>query len=325
MENVKEIFKDFVIIDCAVHSKDHFYFIASHTYYLDEQDQKSSKTIDERREAVRIAAFFPNKPDGEKWSFRTIRHIEFMKCAASEFPASQLIAVSIDGQVFVVGSGVADFEEHIPEHRYGPLRGLVNDVVCIDGIVYAVQGNRGLCNRMRPNMWASLCTELPVSTSRQRRKIEGFRCVTGTSASNIYAGGGRGDLWHFDGKTWDQLNFPSNVMIETICCAGERDIYVGCQSGIVYRGHGNAWKKITDGSLGLSCKSMVAYQGWIWCSSNYGIWIIRGNSIEKADVPSNIYMKAGILATKGDILMVAGLNGAAYWDGSRWYDILNLS
>lgn len=321
----KEMLKSFEIVDCAVRSDEHFYLVASHVYETDDDDdnEQASPVGEKFVDAIRIAVFFPHRQGEKRWAFRTIRNIEFMKCAVAETPAFQLVSVSIDGQVFVLGGGTSSFEARIPEHKDGPLRGSVRDVLCVDGMVYAVQGNRGLCRRTGPNRWESLCAGLTVSNSWQRRDDDGFNCAAATSASNVYAGGGNGDLWHFDGSSWTNLHFPSNVIIESMCCAGERDVYVGCQNGIVYRGHRDAWKKISEGNLTLPYKSMVAYQGKVWCSSDYGIWVITGDHVEKADLPSEIYVKAGVLAAKGNILLTAGTNGAAYYDGSRWHEFLN--
>lgn len=255
--------------------------------------------------------------------FRTLRHIEFMKCAVAETPSPQLIGVSLDGQVYALGSGVSEFEARIEENKLGPLRGSVRQVLTIDGAVHAVRGNRGLCRRVSVGQWQSLCADLPVSKSWKKRDGLGFNCAAATSATNIYCAGDGGDLWHFDGKHWTELHFPSNVNIENLCCAAAGDVYVGCQNGIVYRGSGNTWKKIDEGGKTLSYRSMVAYRGKVWCSSDYGIWTIDGDTVGKADLPANIYVKAGVLSAKSDTLLVAGSTGAAYFDGEHWTEFLN--
>jgi len=47
------------------------------------------------------------------------------------------------------------------------------------------------------------------------------------------------------------------------------------------------------------------------------MWTIDGDRVEKADVPVDIYVKAGAFATKGNVLLTVGTNGAAYHDGAR--------
>jgi hypothetical protein len=326
----KQKLRHFEMVDCAVRSAEHFYLMASHVYQLDDDvddpDAEPAAAPDpetDLREAIRIAVYFPNRPDDKKWAFRTVRNIEFMKCAVVDLPSPQLIGVSLDGQVYALGSGVSELEARIEENKLGPLRGSVRQVLAIDGVVHAVQGNRGLCRRVGPGRWESLCADLPVSKSWKKRDSLGFTYAAATSAGNIYCAGGDGDLWHFDGKRWTELHFPSNVIIETICCAVADDVYIGCQNGIVYRGSGNTWKKIDEGEKTLSYRSMVSYQGKIWCSSDFGIWTIDGDRVVEADLPANISVKAGVLSAKDDILLAAGSNGAAYFDGKRWTEFLN--
>lgn len=322
--------RHFEFVDCAVRSAGHFYLMASHVYPLDEDcddpDGEPASAPDpetDLRAAIRIAVYFPHRPDDRKWAFRTLRNIEFMKCAVADTPAAQLIGVSLDGQVYALGNGVSEMQARIEENKLGPLRGSVRQVLAIDGMVYAVQGNRGLCRRVGPGRWESLCKDLPVSTSWKQRDNLGFSCAAATSAGNIYCAGGDGDLWHFDGRHWTELHFPSSVIIENICCAAADDIYIGCQNGIVYRGSGDTWTTIDEGEKTLPYRSMVAYRGRIWCSSDYGIWTIDGDRVAKAELPANIDVKAGVLSARDGILLAAGRSGAAYFDGERWTEILN--
>lgn len=321
--------RHFEIVDCAVRSDEHFYLMASHVYPLDEDvddaDGEPASAPDPEillRDAIRVAVYFPLRPDDRKWAFRTVRNIEFMKCAVAETPSPQMIGVSLDGQVYALGSGVSELEARIEEHKQGPLRGSVRQVLSIQGVVHAVQGNRGLCRRVGPGRWETLCGGLPVSTSWKERDSLGFNCAAATSATNIYCAGGEGDFWHFDGERWTKLQFPNDVVIEALCCAAPDDVYVGCRNGIVYRGRGNNWKKIGEGEKTLSYRSMVAYRGKVWCSSDGGIWTLDGDTVREAELPADCRVKGGLLAAKGNTLLIAGSRGAAHFDGERWTEFL---
>lgn len=321
--------RHFKIVDCAVRSARHFYLMASHIHQLDDDcddpDGEMAAAPDpetDLREAIRVAVYFPDEPDEEKWAFRTLRNIEFMHCAVATTPVEQLIGVSLDGQVYALGNGVSELEPRIDEHRLGPLRGSVRQVLAIDGMVYAVQANRGLCRRTGRGQWESLCAQLPVAKSGRQRDSQGFACAAGTSARNIYCAGGAGDLWHYGGTRWVELGFPAgNALIEAMCCATASDVYISCRDGSVYRGSGDAWRKISEGIQ--PCRSMVAYQGQVWCASGHGLSIIDGNSIARADVPEPLHAMASVLSAKDGILLAAGSGGAAYFDGTRWTEILH--
>lgn len=329
MQEIRQQLRHFEFVDCAVRSAGHFYLLATHVYALDEDcddpDGEPAAEADPEsglREAIRVAVYFPQRPDDKKWAFRTLRNIEFMRGAVAAAPAAQLVGVSIDGQVYTLGSGVSEFEPRIEENKRGPLRGSVRQVLAIDGLVYAVQGNRGLCRRTAPGRWETLCADLPVSGSWEQRDSLGFTCAAATSASNIYCAGGDGDLWHFDGRRWTKRHFPGGG-IANLCCAAADDVYISCQDGGIYRGSGDSWNKIGEGGKALSCRSMAACRGRIWCSSDYGIWAIDGDHIARVEPPAQIGVRAGVLSAGDGVLLAAGSGGAAYFDGERWTAILD--
>ncbi|MCV4592615.1 hypothetical protein OFC51_26410, partial [Escherichia coli] len=66
-------------------------------------------------------------------------------------------------------------------------------------------------------------------------------CVDGFSENDIYAAGGKGDVWNFDGDEWRQIHFPSNMLIESICCGQDGYVYIGAQSGTVFKGRKDQW------------------------------------------------------------------------------------
>ena len=66
--------------------------------------------------------------------------------------------------------------------------------------------------------------------SSKRIQSDDFRAMDGFSATDIYACGGRGNLWHFDGSQWSQLDPSANWGMRTICCAEDGQIYIQCHS-----------------------------------------------------------------------------------------------
>ncbi|MCQ4167260.1 hypothetical protein [Tahibacter harae] len=327
---IKQKLRHFAFVDCAVRSAGHFYLMATHVYALDEDsddpDGAPAAPADpeaDLRAAIRVAVYFPQRPAEKQWALRTLRNIEFMRCAVADAPAAQLIGVSLDGQVYALGNGVSEFEPRITEDRHGPLRGSVRQVLAIDGLVYAVQGNRGLCRRSGPGRWESLCADLPVSGWWKQRDSLGFTCAAATSASNIYCAGGDGDLWYFDGGRWTELRFPGDSAVAQLRCAAADEVCIASQDGSIYRGSGDAWKQIGEGGTMRSCRSLVAYRGRVWGSSDYGLWTIDGDRVAKAGLPADLDVPAGVLSARDGILLAAGGSGAAYFDGERWTGILD--
>jgi hypothetical protein len=334
IEKTLTLLKNFSIVDASIRSKDYMYFIASHIYELDDENddeddesENESTTTDTEilpKQAIRIFAYYPNKPKDKQWGFQTIKDIEFMKCASASSPSSQFVGVGMSGSVCTIGNGKFAIEKNIPESKEGPLRGPVRQVLSIGGFVYVVQGNRGICKKLGENKWQTLCSNLPVSKSWQARDERGFTCAAGLSENSIYAGGGQGDLWHYDGANWRELTFSTDAIIETMCIDPTGKVYIGCKSGQVYVGEGDDWKKISAGNIVTSSfKSMVWYQDKVWCASDYGVWTITDEVIEKANLPQHIHARGGHLSVGDGLLLLAGDTGAAYFDGTKWHEFLS--
>ncbi|MCO6515326.1 MAG: hypothetical protein J6586_02190 [Snodgrassella sp.] len=66
--------------------------------------------------------------------------------------------------------------------------------------------------------------------------IAGFEFIDGFSETEIYAGGGKRDLWQFNGETWRQVFFSSDMPLESVCCGQDGFVYIGAQSGTVFKG-----------------------------------------------------------------------------------------
>ncbi len=329
MNDPVEQLRGFEISDCAVRSDTHFYLLAEHVYELGSGSASAEGAL---REAIRIAVFFPDREPARRWAFRTLRHIDVMRCAVAESPMPQLVAVAMDGQVFVAGSGYSAFEERIHEHRDGPLRGAVRDVFSIDGQVYVVQGNRGVCRRSGLDSWESLCAGLPVPRGSRERDEIGFSCATGVRHDSIYAGGARGDLWRFDGSVWTEQKLPFHrdtgldpgFDIVALCCVDPGSVYVACRNGNIHLGTDSRWQTLSApsiGRIGPRIKSMVAYQGRVWATSGSGFWIFSKEGVEQVVLPEGI-RPGDSLAARGKVLLMAGRSGAAYFDGARWHRIL---
>jgi len=154
---------------------------------------------------------------------------------ATRKPLGHVIAVaatppadSLDIRNFVMGSGPYYEDKPLPLCQSGGfVRGAVRRLKMIDGWLYACGHGRALGKRLDKGSWQSLTVGggLPGSGS-------GFEDFDGFSEQDIYAAGGEGDVWHFDGTDWTQIPFPSQMAVSAVCCGGGRTgIYLRRQGG----------------------------------------------------------------------------------------------
>ena len=316
-------FSGYLIKDCAVRSKDIFYFSlstdASQFPHPDEGND-AENGIDSSI-CQRIISYNKLLPPEEQWDCEEFSGIESFSIAVTKNPKEQMVGVELDGVVFVYGGGENEVEEPVGDFvNGGILRGGVSRCRSIDGSSYIAGGGRTVAVRSGKNIWTGLMDGLPF-TYNSDWKSAGFNDIDGFSASDIYAVGRMGDVWHFDGKIWEQIHFPSDIHLYTVCCAGDGAVYISGYQGNTFKGRGNKWKQIHKGAMTLSFRDMIWHEDQIWCTSDYGLWQISDEKLVVAEVDSEIAVCSGHLSTCGDVMLLGGHSGAAYKESGVWHKI----
>ncbi len=239
----------------------------------------------------------------------------------------------MDNRVYVTGSGSAyedrpllTFSREKGAQTQGAiLRGSINRLKQLDGWLYGCGGGRTLFKRLDKGTWESLSQDIPRVLKERPvgSSEEGFEDFDGRSESDIYAVGGYGDVWHFDGKGWRQIPFPANEPLQSVCCGGDGQVYISGYEGVTFVGRGDRWKKIFDGGISLGFRDMVWYEDRVWCTSDYGLWTIHEERVGVADVPPTVAACAGHLSVGDGVLLLAGYSGAAFREHGAWQQIIS--
>ena len=313
IDQYKKHFKGFGVRDCVVRTKDVFYFVL-----FQDWDDSKPKPFDDELETRLVPLFLAKE---NKWSHSVLTGFGGLMAGAAQYPMSQGVMVDRHAQVFSFGGGLFEVENNIPGGGgMGPMRGGVRRIKQIDGWLYASGGLRSLCKRLGRNEWQEIGPLPP-----EGRGETGFDDFDAFSASDIYAAGGQGDVWHYDGQAWRRIPFPSNMWIESVCCGQDGYVYIGAQSGSVFRGRGEQWKLIHKGELSLPFKDMVWFGDCVHATNDYGLWLIRGEHVSESDAPVEITNCAGNLSVGDGVMLMAGAYGAALHDGTGWTRLFSLA
>ncbi len=224
--------------------------------------------------------------------------------------------MSITGQVFAVGSGSAGNESRIPYSETGR-RSTIFKLKTIGKKLFAAGWDRTIGIREGKDKWNWLSDQIPFDEAIEENKC-GFRDIDGPDEEHIYGVGDKGDVWHFNGSTWNKCKFPSNITLNTVCCTPNGKVYVSGYEGETYRGAGDIWEQIAKPELSIPFKDMVWYEDRIWCTNDYGLWWIKDDKLVIADVPSAIKVCSGNLSTRDGVLLLAGYYGAALLENHEW-------
>ena len=313
-KELHDAFDGWWIYDCAIRKRDIFSFL------LLEQKEDSANGL------KKMVNYLPNELVGEKIGWVEFDGFQIPRIEVSQLPVNQAIMVSLDCCVAALGAGMDDMEKAISMGKNGCLITSCHGLKNIGGMIYATGGWRSVCRRIGPDRWESIVdrASMPEPARLDYGGTDGgFDALDGFNQQDIYCAGGAGDVWRFDGKRWHQCAVPTNQELSSVCCAGDGYVYIGMQMGSVMRGRENKWEIIHKGDMSLRFKDMVWYQGKVWCTSDYGLWVIENGKLREAnEFGPEVYARSGNLAVGDGVMLLAGMQGATVYDGKSWSTIL---
>lgn len=320
IDEYAKAFHGFYIIGCAVRNRMIFGFIVD-SYYTDAQVEfEEENEYDPNYRPKRMITYYRDGEPGDQWAGTEYEGWSLSVIGSALSPKSQFLAADIHGNVHVIGSDDESFDKSLVERKPGnPNRGGIRKLKQIGGYAYMCGGARSVAKRSENGKWISHTDAFPLHPEIGRG---GFDDIDGFSEVDVYAGGGLGDVWRYDGKRWIQVAFPSNSRVQAICCGADGNVYISCYEGITFVGRENQWKKIYNGGISLGFRDMVWYEDRVWCTNDYGFWTIHNSVLTQVtDLPSEILVCAGRLSVGDGVLLAAGLRGAAFLEKGRWNSI----
>ena len=308
-------FLGYNIVDCEVRGRNSYCFLAreDYTMWLDSEENDDLNLSDTALEK-RVITYTPSRSEGARWGDGVLTGWSRSCLGFSILPKEQLVVTSLSGSVLAAGSGEVGQEKELPRNKQAR-RGAIERLKTIDNRLYIVGGNRTVGFREGKDRWKWLTGDVPYP---KEGYDHGFKDVDGFSHDNLYAVGGKGDVWHFDGAKWRAIDFPTNERLNTVCCGADGKVYISGYAGITFVGHGDQWKGIEAPELSLAFKDMLWHQDRVWCTSDYGVWWIQDDKVIPADIPDSAVICAGNLSARDGVLMLAGFNGVAMLENGEW-------
>ncbi len=321
----KEVLNTYYFTDCVVRDRTMFTFVASRYYTDEEVAEEEREWLDPLMRDKRVIPFFVHREPEKRWKWALIEGWSSIGGGASLHPKNQFVGIDTGSHVYATGSGEGGVEDDIPRFKDGgPDRGTLHRLKTIGGYAYACGLGRSVAKRLGKNSWFSHTQSIPDPdvNGEDSGGRKGFKDIDGFNEQDIYAVGGKGDVWHFDGATWKQCAFPTNESTQSVCCGADGNVYISCYEGLTFVGRGDKWKKIHGGGITLGFKDMVWYEDRVWCTGDYGIWTIHNEKVSEPELDSEVRACAGNMYVNDGVLLIAGLGGAAFKEGGKWQTIV---
>lgn len=277
----------------------------------------------------------PERPMEKRFYFKEVGHFDMTSIAFSTHPAAEFVAVDMDGNVYSYDEERDGEEVRFPDiWPNGDLRSVPSKVVRLNNVCHVVTTDRRIFRRVGVDRWIEVTAKkdgIPFPKERLNKKVSaidlGFQDIAAFNDNDIYAVGGAGDIWHFNGKKWQQIHFPSNELLYTVCCGGDGNVYVTGNRGSLWVGREDRWKKMADGALSLQFKDSVWFAGRLYCGNDYGLWVLKDGKLKslQEEVDSVVATSCGRLdvSPDGTLLLTAGPHGATLYDGKKWEVLFN--
>lgn len=276
---------------------------------------ENNDSLEQRDTAVFF--YYPDEPDEDKWALRYLGESAAVFGCAVFKPEERWLFMMEDGETYVVGHGDDDWEGSVSSTDYLYFSNLKSTK---NGYAIAVGPKRHIFIRKAPDQWQQLKNGLyPEGADLSN---SGFSDVDGYDLNNLYACGGHGDLWHYNGDMWHSIDLPVNSVLENICCGDDGFIYITTNRREVLRGKLDQWDVIIQDITSEVFESIVCFEGRVIISTVSELYTIENDSFVKweSEIPE-MESKAHLAAGDG-VLVVMGRNKVVSFDGTSWKTIL---
>jgi hypothetical protein len=146
----------------------------------------------------------------------------------------------------------------------------------------------------------------------------GFSDIDGFAEDDLYAVGGKGDVWRYDGAAWRVCEFPSNWPLFTVCCAPDDQVYITGEGGTIFQGRGDTWRRIWQDEMTVPYNDSLWFDGKLWLASDYRLDVLEGGKVQRAEHQGERVPAFGNMDVADGILVVASLDTVRLFDGQSW-------
>jgi len=201
-------------------------------------------------------------------------------------------------------------------------------------VVYAVGVGRGVFCRVGVNQWQDMGKNLNAITRAEQDQADrqnggeyvyiddGFADIDQFTPTDMYAAGGAGDVWRFDGQQWIRVPFPSNEQLSTVCCAGDGYVYIGGEGCSLWRGREDTWEKVAPGGSSILWNDMRWFNGQLYCASDYNFRVWDGKELNAVTHKGERVPISGHMDAADGVLVVAGGEYVMRFDGQDWMTVV---
>lgn len=265
---------------------------------------------------TRLSSIFLDDSTDNNIECQQLSHMPFPTLGVSRAPfvrpGGLAAAMNVDGDIWPLGGGNGPLEKISPGGWPGTSR-----LRCVGAHTYAVGTAREIHKRVAVGRWEKL-VGIEAPRNEAEMQASGFDDMDGFSESDLYAVGGHGDVWQFNGRDWRQCAFPSRERLATVTCAGDGNVYITGEGGSLWIGQNSSWRLLERRNTTVLWNDVRWFQGQLWLASDYQLRIWDGHEISTPQHRGRSVIASGHMDAHDGLLAIADLWSVSSFDGDSW-------
>ncbi|TLG77229.1 hypothetical protein [Culicoidibacter larvae] len=301
----KKVFRHFVIIDCAIREHNIVYFLIQHY----------------KNERVRQVVLIDDDHETLDYAYFDLGAISMSLIGAAQKPISQGLRIGcLGGAVFPAGGGKSEWDS---EWVGDDMPTAVNRIKMIDGYAWAVGLQRFVSKRIDIGRWQVMTCTAEEVVEEEDAFTQSFEDIAGFSERDIYIVGGKGEVWHYDGRDWKQCQFPSDERLYHVACGNDGFVYVASKEAI-WCGKMDDWELVRELKLDYQgLNDLCWFDNRLWGIGDHTFFIWDGSDVaDHIVIDGEDCVPHGCMDSTEDLLLICGHSTAWAFDGRDWVNII---
>jgi hypothetical protein len=222
-------------------------------------------------------------------------------------PAEKMVAVSPQGEVFTSVRGKRTKEKISPK----PV-----DLRCcaaIGGYAYAAGMKNQVFRRTAEGKWKA--NHPPAD---KKDNLIGFEAIDGFDENEIYAVGWKGQIWQLTKKKWMKRSSPTKVVLTSVECAPDNNVYICGQDGTLLRGRNENWEKLSQNNIRDDFWDICWFKNKLYVASMSTIYSLNGGKLIPVDFGKDAPKSCYKLTEAEGVMWSVGQEDLFSFDGKKW-------
>lgn len=230
----------------------------------------------------------------------------------------EVLALGNDGEL-LIGTPGSFSESHLDPVGRGPSRyGVLRDIRWIDDEVFAVGMSRQAYRR-KGDVWQ----DISGSMRKAGNGPSGLNSVHGLSPKDVFAVGFGGEVWFYDGASWEQVDSPTSVALHRVLALPSGHVIACGAGGVLLQGTREAIAPVQNEATRDNLYGLAFFRGRVYVSSLKALFAIGGNGLEPVNLGVTGALTFGSLDACADVIWSVGARHLfASDDGVSWKQVM---